>query len=254
MAERQRYPFRRNHGHRAPRVELREHRSGVRIGSQRPRTKGWNAPESTANSGLLYELRTIRNRSRRAVANDGYAKGTIDRLVTNIIGTGRQAALAGEDEPSCESDPRLFDRWTTRATRMACSTSTGSRRWQSANGWKPASASSAAVRAARKTSLSVPLQLQIIEPEQLALEYDTIAANGNRIRGGVEFDGIGRRVAYYFYPRASRHRVLQQRHLPPCHRPTTSSRCTTSLRAGQIRGVPRADRGARADVGTGQVR
>jgi capsid protein len=91
---------------------------------------------------------------------------------------------------------------------------------------------------ARKTRCRVPLQLQIIEPEQLAIEYDTIAANGNRIRGGVEFDAIGRRVAYYFYPErpdleffnnnAFYHRVTADNIIP----------MFDPLRAGQIRGVP----------------
>lgn len=47
--------------------------------------------------------------------------------------------------------------------------------------------------------LSVPLQLQMIEAEQLPLSYNVEKAkNGNDIRHGIEFDALGRRVAYHF--------------------------------------------------------
>jgi lambda family phage portal protein len=49
--------------------------------------------------------------------------------------------------------------------------------------------------------LSVPLQLQMLSSEMLPLEQTGIAANGNAIRQGIEFDRIGRRVAYHFFRR-----------------------------------------------------
>ncbi len=50
--------------------------------------------------------------------------------------------------------------------------------------------------------LSVPLQPQLIESEQLPLSYGAVTAeNGNEIRHGIEFNAIGRRVAYHFLKR-----------------------------------------------------
>jgi len=47
--------------------------------------------------------------------------------------------------------------------------------------------------------LSVPLQLQMIEAEQLPLNYNVeCSENGNEIRHGIEFNPIGQRVAYHF--------------------------------------------------------
>jgi lambda family phage portal protein len=239
MAERQRYPFRRTHGHRVGAVKnFVNTGQAFDAGSQRPRTKGWSAPESTANSALLYELRTIRNRSRRAVANDGYAKGTIDRLVTNIIGTGVKPLSQAKTPELQKAIHALFDRWTDESDADGLLDFYGQqalavREWLDAG--------ECYIRRRPRLpqdKLSVPLQLQIIEPEQLAIEYDTIAANGNRIRGGVEFDGLGRRVAYYFYPErpdleffnnsAFYHRVAADNIIP----------MFDPLRAGQIRGIP----------------
>ena len=49
--------------------------------------------------------------------------------------------------------------------------------------------------------LSVPLQLQMIPSEMLPLNRNEVLANGNVIRQGIEFDAIGRRVAYHFLRR-----------------------------------------------------
>jgi lambda family phage portal protein len=46
--------------------------------------------------------------------------------------------------------------------------------------------------------LTVPLQLQMLPAEQLPGWHSTNAGNGNPIRMGIEFDAIGRRVAYWF--------------------------------------------------------
>ncbi|MDD3371903.1 MAG: phage portal protein, partial [Alphaproteobacteria bacterium] len=45
----------------------------------------------------------------------------------------------------------------------------------------------------------VPLQLQLLESEMLPLSKTELAATGNTIRCGIEFNKIGQRVAYHFY-------------------------------------------------------
>ena len=46
--------------------------------------------------------------------------------------------------------------------------------------------------------LLAPIQLQLLQSEMLPFENIETATNGNRIRCGIEFDLIGRRVAYHF--------------------------------------------------------
>jgi lambda family phage portal protein len=85
----------------------------------------------------------------------------------------------------------------------------------------------------------MPLQLQLLEAEMLPLSKTQLGANGNQIRCGIEFDAIGRRVAYHFYRnhpgdstipygQGEIVRVLASEVLH-IYRP---------LRPGQIRGVP----------------
>lgn len=47
--------------------------------------------------------------------------------------------------------------------------------------------------------LSIPLQLELLPAEQLPLWLTMPLENGNWIRQGIEFDKIGRRVAYHFW-------------------------------------------------------
>jgi lambda family phage portal protein len=47
--------------------------------------------------------------------------------------------------------------------------------------------------------LSIPLQLELYPSEQLPLWLTMPLSNGNWIRQGIEFDKIGRRVAYHFW-------------------------------------------------------
>lgn len=44
---------------------------------------------------------------------------------------------------------------------------------------------------------ALPFQLQVMEPDFLDGSRDGFLPGGNEIRGGIEFDAIGRRVAYY---------------------------------------------------------
>jgi len=50
-----------------------------------------------------------------------------------------------------------------------------------------------------KDGLSVPMQLQLLEPEHLPSNKNEKLENGNYIRAGIEFNGIGKRVAYHLY-------------------------------------------------------
>ena len=47
--------------------------------------------------------------------------------------------------------------------------------------------------------LTVPLQLQLLEPEHLPITLNQDLPSGNQVRAGIEFDALGRRVAYHLY-------------------------------------------------------
>ena len=45
--------------------------------------------------------------------------------------------------------------------------------------------------------MPVGLQLQVLEGEHLPLTMNREMAGGNTVRAGIEFDALGRRVAYH---------------------------------------------------------
>lgn len=52
----------------------------------------------------------------------------------------------------------------------------------------------------RRDGLPLSLQLQVLEPDFIDTSRDGVI-DGNEVREGIEYDGIGRRIAYWLFPR-----------------------------------------------------
>jgi lambda family phage portal protein len=109
-----------------------------------------------------------------------------------------------------------------------------SRRHTDAVGWRPRRA---------EDGLSVPLQVQVLEPELCPHYSTTTAPNGNRIRAGIEFNGLGQRVAYWMY--RARPGELEDYDYSTLRRvpADTVIHLFNPLRPGQIRGLPHLTQG-----------
>jgi lambda family phage portal protein len=87
--------------------------------------------------------------------------------------------------------------------------------------------------------LTVPLQLQLLEAEMLPLSKTQIGTSGNQIRCGIEFDAIGRRVAYHFYRNHPGDSTITANQGEIVRVPASEVlHIYRPLRPGQIRGVP----------------
>jgi lambda family phage portal protein len=87
--------------------------------------------------------------------------------------------------------------------------------------------------------LIVPLQLQLLEAEHLPFDKNELSGNGNQIRCGIEFDKIGRRVAYHFYRKHPGDATDQSGRGEIVRVPASEIlHLYRPLRPGQIRGVP----------------
>jgi lambda family phage portal protein len=209
-------------------------RNSYEGGSMSRRTYGWHAPTVTANEGVLGNLATLRRRSRAAVRNDGYAKGGIETLTTEIVGTGVSLRSKAEDPAirnainalwvewgeACDADGMLpFEGLQTLAVR----------------GWLEGGESFTRLRPRLLSDgLPVPLQLQVLEAEQCPLTYTDW---GRRIRAGVEFSPLGVKSAFWFHPSRPELDDFDQSQL----RRVLSDQVVhlfDPLRAGQIRGIP----------------
>jgi len=205
--------------------------------TQTRRARGWNAPTVGPNTGALYSLRTLRDRSRAAVRNDGYSKAAIDRLVSNIVGTGILPQSKAPDEAFKERLHQLWLDWTDEADADGRVDLYGLQAL-AVRGWLEAGEMFVRLRRRRpEDGLTVPLQLQLLEPELIPHEHNA-KNGGNTIRAGIELSPIGERVAYWAW---------QQRPGDPDLMETgTRVRIPADqvvhlyepIRAGQLRGLP----------------
>lgn len=109
------------------------------------RTLGWRAPTTYPNQ-VLGDLTMLRDRSRGAVRNDGFAKGAIDKLVSNIIGTGMKPLCQADDEAFRHEVEELWTRWTDESDADGNLDFYGQRPWPSGAGWRPVRPLSASAR------------------------------------------------------------------------------------------------------------
>lgn len=205
------------------------------------RLRMWQQSTTGPNSVTKQGIGTIRARARGAARNDPWAGAALDKLTSNGIGTGIQAkALWGNPEFRA-AVKKLWGRWTKVADADGVLDFYGMQAlgWRE---WHEAGEVFVRVRNRRESDgLPVPIQLQMIEAEQCPAELYQVASNGNQVRAGVEFNGIGRRVAYWMYKShpgdydgsVDAGQLVRVPAEDVIH-------VFEPLRAGQIRGIPRA--------------
>lgn len=155
------------------------------------RTSGWTTGGTSANAEIAPAITLLRNRSRDLVRNNPYAAKAINSLVSNAIGTGITPSLPDGQElwnkwvTECDADGQLdlygLQMLAARTVRESGECLVRLRYRNDSDG------------------LSVPLQLQVLEPDYLdSTKYEALP-NGGYIQYGIEFDAIGRRAAYWLH-------------------------------------------------------
>ena len=204
------------------------------------RAKGWAAPTVSPND-VLGSLPVIRDRSRAANRNDPFAKSGIGKLVSNIIGTGISPRCQVADETFRRQVHTLWDAWCNEADANGRLDFYGLQA-QAVRTWLESGEAFVRLRPRRASDgLTVPMQLQILEPEFCPATWTagTYDSPGPVVRAGIEFDAIGRRQAYLFYPQRPgdpKDMLL----LPSRVDAATVVHLYDPTRAGLLRGIPHA--------------
>lgn len=206
-------------------------------------TAGWGrrsiamrAPNYGPNSAIQFAGATLRDQSRAAVRNNGYAKTMADRLVANIVGTGIVP------QPDSARARALFARWTDEASADGTLDFYGLQA-QVAGTLPTAGECFVRLRSRRPSDgLSVPLQLQVLEADFVPLDKNEILDGGSYIRQGIEFNAIGRRTAYWmFRQHPADFQVFQTTDVQPVRVPASEVLHVydaISARPGQLRAEP----------------
>jgi len=177
---------------------MRRHYEGATTGR---RTQGWHRSSTDATQATGPYLQRLRDVARDLVRNNPYAASGLSTIVDHAVGWGivakpttpnaRAAALwqAWAGTTACDADG-VHDFAGLQKLVMRTVVESGEvlvrRRLR-----RP------------EDGLPIPLQLQVLEPDFLDTSKDSFQGrlpNGGRIIQGVEFDAVGRRVAYWLFP------------------------------------------------------
>lgn len=158
------------------------------------RTSGWIAAGGSANAEIAPAMSLLRNRSRELVRNNPYAAKAMRVLATQRVKTGIIANI------SDKKAAKLWLKWINECDADGYFDFYGIQSLLARS--EPESGEVLIRFRYRKESdgLSVPLQLQVLEPDYIdSLKNETLDGGG-WIQYGIEYNAIGKRVAYWLYP------------------------------------------------------
>ncbi|GJD88192.1 hypothetical protein BHAOGJBA_1705 [Methylobacterium hispanicum] len=166
------------------------------------RLAGWTAERATINALQARGGEVLRARARQLVRDNPYASAATEAFVAAAVGDGitPSPVLADKDLKTALKDAWL--RWTDECDADGLTDLYGLQALVARSLFVSGEVFIRFRTRRPEDGLSVPLQLQVIESEQLPLSYGVIQSQvGNEVRHGIEFDRIGRRVAYHFLKR-----------------------------------------------------
>lgn len=203
----------------------------------------WNPDGNGPNTSLVAGLRQMRNRSRDLGRNNPWVISALDSLVSNVTDPGIKPISRASDLNFRKEVRTLWDDWCYEADAA------GLLSFDLLVGlaYRAMLESGEVFLRIRKRraedGLVVPLQVQIIEADHCPIETTVTPANkNNKIIAGIEFDPLGRRVAYWMYPEHPGESAdyQQSRQILPVRIPADEIvHLFDPTRPGQIRGVPK---------------
>ncbi|MCB1371896.1 MAG: phage portal protein [Amaricoccus sp.] len=173
---------------------------GFEAGEASRRLRHFQPSRAHLNTLVAAAGADITARARWLVRNNGYAANAIESWAGNVVGAGIKPSSLIADPVQKAAVQRLWLDWTDEADAEGFTDFYGLQR-RVAREIFIAGEVFLRFRPRRPgDGLSVPLQLQMIPSEMLPLGR-TEPWSGNPVRQGIEFDKIGRRVAYHFLRR-----------------------------------------------------
>lgn len=173
---------------------------GFEAGQSGRRLKHFQPSRAHLNTLIAAAGSDITARARWLVRNNGYAANAIESWAGNVVGYGIKPSFKTA-APAKAALQLLWQRWTDEADAEGFTDFYGLQR-RAAREVFIAGEVFFRFRPRRpQDGLVVPLQLQMIPSEMLPLSRTETLPGGAVIRQGIEFDAIGRRVAYHFLRR-----------------------------------------------------
>lgn len=159
----------------------------------------WMPSNPGAVAAMLATSHDLRIKSRDLVRRNAWAAAGIEAYVANAVGTGIKPQSMAADESFRAAAQQLWRAWTEEAD-ASDQTDFYGLQGLACRAMLEGGECLIRLRPRRpEDRLSVPLQIQLLEAEHLPLTLNTELPSGNQIRSGIEFNALGRRVAYHLY-------------------------------------------------------
>jgi lambda family phage portal protein len=163
------------------------------------RALAWMPGNPGAVAALVATTSELRAKSRDLVRRNAWAQAGVEAFVANAVGTGIKPQSLAEDDRFRAEVQALWRDWCDEAD-AAGQTDFYGLQALACRALLEGGECLIRLRPRRpEDGLLVPLQLQLLEPEHLPLTLNQDLPSGNVVRSGIEFDGLGRRVAYHLY-------------------------------------------------------
>ncbi|RXF67695.1 phage portal protein [Hansschlegelia zhihuaiae] len=175
------------------------------------RSRAWRVGSFGPNAALTYALDELRRKSRDQARKNPHARSIVDRMVTNLVGTGiKPQSIAridttGMSKSAAKAANKRSEKYRADVAQLVWdwvdeADSTGAHDFYglqviAARGMVEGGETFIRLRSRRLADgLTVPLQLQVIEGDHCDhLKNDA----SNRVWQGIQFDGKGARTGYY---------------------------------------------------------
>ena len=163
------------------------------------RSLAWLPANPGAVAALLATHTDLRAKSRDLVRRNAWAQAGIEAFVANAVGTGIKPQSLAPDERFKTQVQALWRDWCEEADAAGLTDFYGLQAL-ACRAMLEGGECLIRLRPRRpEDGLTVPLQIQLLEPEHLPITLNQDLPSGNQVRAGIEFDGLGRRVAYHLY-------------------------------------------------------
>lgn len=207
-------------------------------GSVTRRAANWGGTDNGPNAIIMTDGWLLRQRSRDTIRKSPYANAILEALVANMIGKGiRPLSKAPDAIKKAVAD--LFADWCCEADYTGVTDFYGLQALACRETIEGGEVFIRRRDMPKSSQNAVPMQIQLIESEQLNLTLFQVLENGNYVRAGIEFNPAGKRVAYWFYKQHPGEALYQVTALDLMRIPAEQiAHVFRPLRAGQNRGLP----------------
>jgi len=165
------------------------------------RLRGFRPSRAHVNVLLQAAGPEMSSRARWLVRNNGYATNAVESWASNVVGDGIKPNSQITTASRKRALQQLWLDWTDEADAEGLTDFYGLQRRGAREVFMTGEVFLRFRPRRMQDGLSVPFQLQMLPSEMLPMEKNEQLASGGEIRQGIEFDLIGRRVAYHFYKR-----------------------------------------------------